>query len=176
MKDLVTIGSFANTCLLSFFLFSSSETYLKILIRGKGLSAEEEESMKAYFTNTVKDYVKNNVFSRDNPSQAMKAFADHLDVLYRMHLVTLGISSLVIILDCPTLKSLQLLWSDYRSGHLDELAQRYLATDEIKKRLNVEKICLKTTITEKNYENCRKALMKLPRTRSGECKQDVFNV
>ena len=170
MKDFVTIGSFANTCLLSIFFFSSSENYVKILIRQKNLPREKEERIKEYFANIVKDYVKHNVFSRDNSSQAVRAFIDHLDGLYNTFLVTLGISSLVIILGCPTLESLELLWRDYRSGRLDEVAQRYLATDEIKERLNMEKICLKTTITEKNYENCRKALMKLPRTRSGECK------
>ena len=124
-------------------------------------------------TPVVENYVKFHVYSRDNRSQAMKAFTDHLDKMYGMFLVTLGIGSLIIILDCRTLEGLELLWSDYRSGHLDEVAERYLVTDEIKEKLNLETICLKTTIEEKNYSKCREALTKLPKISPGECKQNV---
>ncbi|XP_044167067.1 uncharacterized protein LOC122951093 [Acropora millepora] len=135
----------------------------------ENLAKEKEEALEELLTKVVETYVRNNrVYSRDNRSQAMKAFTDHLDRLYKTFLVTLGISSLVIILDCPTLESLELLWRDYCSGHLDEVAQRYLVTVEVRKKLNLETICLKTTITEENYQNCRKALMKLPSTNSGE--------
>ena len=82
--------------------------------------------------------------------------------------------SIVIILECPTLESLEHLWSDYCSGHLDKVAERYLVRDEIKEKLNLETICVKTTIDEENYLNCKKALMELPSTCSGEYKQNVW--
>ena len=89
-----------------------------------------------------------------------------------MLLVTLKKSSVIIILDCPTLESLKLLWRDYHSGHLDKVAERYLVTDKIKKRLNLETICLKTIIEKENYLNCKKALMRLQSTTSGEYKKN----
>ena len=121
----------------------------------------------------VENYVKFKVHSRDNASQALKAFIDHLNQAYGLLLHTIGIGSLIIILDCPTLASLDLLWSDYCSGHLNKVAERYLVTNEVRKKLDLDTICLKTTITEENYQNCRDALMKLPSTNSGEYKQNI---
>ena len=156
-------------CKYLFFFFSTSETHVKLLIMAENLAKEKEEVLEELLTKVVETYVRNNrVYSRDNRSQALKAFTDHLNNVYKMFLVTLGIGSLVIILDCPTLESLELLWRDYRSGHLNEVAERYLVTVEVRKKLNLKTICLKTTITEENYQNCRKALMKLPSTNSGE--------
>ena len=69
------------------------------------------------------------------------------------------VGSLIIILNYQTIDSLQHLWSDYLSCHLDKAAERYLVTNEMKKRLNLETINLKITIKEENYLNCRKILM-----------------
>ena len=93
-----------------------------------------------------------------------------------VRLVTLAVVSAIIILDCPTLESHDRLWSDYISGHLDKNAKRYLLTAEMKKRLNLETVSLKTTITKENYFNCRKALMELSSTSSGQFKQSVWEV
>ncbi|XP_015769096.1 PREDICTED: uncharacterized protein LOC107347651 [Acropora digitifera] len=84
-----------------------------------------------------------------------------------VRLVTLAVVFVIIILDCPTLESPDRLWSDCISGHLDKNAKRYLVTAEMKKRPNRETVCLKTTITKENYLNCRKALMELSSTSSG---------
>ena len=47
--------------------------------------------------------------------------------------------SLIMSLNCKTLKGLDQLWNDYLSGHLIKVAELYLMTDEIKK-LNQRKI------------------------------------
>ena len=77
-------------------------------------------------------------------------------------------------MECTTLESLKHLWSDYLSSHLDEVAEQYLVTDEMKKKLALETNCLKTTIEEENYFNCKKALMERPRTCSDEFKPNVW--
>ena len=69
------------------------------------------------------------------------------------------ISSLIIIFNCQSIKSLEHLWSDYLSDHLDEMAEQYLVTDEMKEKLNLETISLMATIKEENYLNCRKVLL-----------------
>ena len=106
----------------------------------------------------------------------MKSFTDHLTEVYKVYLVIVGEGSVIIILKCPTLDSLEHLWRDYCAGHLDRVAERYLVTDEMKVKLKLEANCLKTTIAEGNYLNCKKALMKFPGTCSVEFKQSVWEV
>ena len=93
------------------------------------------------------------------------AFFQHLEDHYNLGLVTIGKGSLEIIVRCPTLESLEHLWSDYLSGHLSEVAERYLVTDAIKGKLDLDTVRLKTTITKENYLMCRKALVET----SGKC-------
>ena len=69
------------------------------------------------------------------------------------------VGSLIIILNCHTIESLEHLWNDCLAGHLDKVAERYLVSYEMKKRLNLETINLKTTIKEENYLICRKILV-----------------
>ena len=132
--------------------------------------------MEEILTKAVQDYLKFHDHSGHNYALAMKSFTDHLTEVYKVYLVIVGEGSVIIILDCPTLDSLEHLWRDYRAGHLDKVAERYLVTDEIKEKLKLEANCLKTTIAEENYLNCKKALMKLPSTRSGEFMQSVWEV
>ena len=79
-------------------------------------------------------------------------------------------SLFITILDYPSgvKKSLERLWRDSLSGHLDKVAELHLnVTGEMTKKLNLDTICLKTTLAEENYLNCKGALIEIPRTRSG---------
>ena len=93
------------------------------------------------------------------------AFFQHLEDHYNLGLVTIGKGSLEIIVHCPTLESLEHLWSDYLSGHLSEVAERYLVTDEIKRKLDLDTVRLRITMAEENYLMCRKAFVET----SGKC-------
>ena len=66
--------------------------------------------------------------------------------------------SLIITVECPTLEILEQLWDDYCSGHLNAVVQEYLLTDDIKRRLHVEFVKLKTTICEEDYLVCKQFL------------------
>ena len=129
--------------------------------------------MKEMLTQEVHTYVKFNDHSRDEPHQAITHFTVHLINVYKVRLVNLGVNSVFIILDCPTLGSLEHLWSDYLSGHLNKV---YLVTDEMRKKLNLQTICLTTTIAVENYLNCKKALTERPSTCSRDFKQSVWKV
>ena len=89
----------------------------------------------------------------------VRALIEFLEKGYDLSQVALDVGSLIISLNCKMLKGLDQLWKDYLSGHLNKVAERYLLTDEMKKKLNLRKINLKATIDEKNYLNCRKLLM-----------------
>ena len=132
--------------------------------------------MEDILTQVVEKYVKCNEFSKDNVEEDLKSFTDHLVDVYGLLLVTVGKGSVIIILDCPTLDSLEHLWNDYLAGHLDNLAERYLVTNEMKKKFDLETVSLKTTILEEDYLNCKEALMELRSTYSGEFKQNVWEV
>ena len=106
--------------------------------------------------------VKTYVEVHEHPTDKLKglgALAKFITETYRVFFKRADVGSLIIILNCHTIESLEHLWNDSLSGHLDKVAERYLVTNEMKKRLNLETINLKTTIKEENYLNCRKILM-----------------
>ena len=63
---------------------------------------------------------------------------------------------------CNSLEGLERLWEDYRSGRLNEIAEKYLVTDEIKRRFHVESVNLATTIQEDDYLACKEFLSSKP--------------
>ena len=89
----------------------------------------------------------------------VRAFLEFLKAAYNVSRVALNKGSLIVSLNCKTLKGLEQLWNDYLSGHLNKVAERYLVTEEMKTKLNLRKINLKTTIEEENYLNCRKVFL-----------------
>ena len=72
---------------------------------------------------------------------------------------SVGLGSLEITFGCTSLESLESLWNDYQSGHLNDIAERYLVTDDIKRKLMLENVRMKTTIDEENYRICKMILM-----------------
>ena len=94
------------------------------------------------------------------------AFLEYLEQTYDLSCLTFNLGSLIISLDCKTLKGLDKLWNDHLSGHLGKVAKKHLVADEMIKNLNLRTINLKTNIDEENYLNCRKVFMEL----SSECK------
>ena len=160
----------APTKICFFKFFFSLESYVKVLISTRNLENEKEEAMKELLKQEVHTYLRFHDHSGDEPHQAITHFTVHLINVYKVRLVTLGVNSVFIILDCPTLGSLEHLWSDYLSGHLNKVAERYLVTDKMREKLNLQTICLTTTIAVENYLNCKKALTERPSTCSGEFK------
>ena len=63
------------------------------------------------------------------------------------------VGSLLITVECSSLQILQGLWEDYRSGHLNEIAQQMLVTAEVLEKLGLAEVRLKTFISEEEYEN-----------------------
>ena len=147
-----------------------------MLISSKDLEEKKKKVIEELLTKTVQSYLKFKYRPGDNQEQAMKSFTEHLMNVYWVHVVSVGEGSIIIILACPTLDSLERLWSDYLAGRLDKVAERYLVTNDMKEKLKLEGNYLKTTIEEQDYLNCKKALMELPSTRSGEFKQSVWEV
>ena len=92
-------------------------------------------------------------------TEGVSGLIEYIKGTHNMALQSVGIGSLEITFRCPSLESLESLWSDYQSGHLNDVAVRYLVTDEIKKKLNLESIGLETIVEEENYLICKEILM-----------------
>ena len=69
--------------------------------------------------------------------------------------------SLVITVECSSLKILEGLWEDYCSGHLNAVAQETLITTEVLEKFGLSEIKLKTFISEKEYESGRQTFMEI---------------
>ena len=80
--------------------------------------------------------------------------------------------SLIITLECRSLQILDGLWTDYCSGHLSEMAQKYLVTDDILQETDLVEVKLITTILEEDYRACRDYFLQFPA--AGELIFDVL--
>lgn len=70
-------------------------------------------------------------------------------------------SSLHITVRCTSLKILENLWNDYISGALNQAAQRYLVTDDVLSKYNLQELTLVTFINEDEYKRCHAHLTEL---------------
>ena len=120
------------------------------------LSDEQEKIIHETLTRQIQVYTK---YRRVSTPDGVSALIEHIQDAYNLALKSVGVGSLEITFQCTSLESLECLWSDYLSGHLNDIAERYLVTDDIKKKLNLESISLKTIIEEENYRICKRILM-----------------
>ena len=106
----------------------------------------------------LEGYLKYNKRIKLSTASGLSDFIKHVENTYNLTLTSVGVGSLVVKVQCPDLQILERLWNDYCSGVLNEAAERFLVTDEIKREINVEIVRLKTIIEEDNYLICKKAL------------------
>ena len=135
-----------------------SENLIKLLISAPDLNEKQLKKVHAMLSVQVKTYLEVHDHSTDK-LKGVGALTKFITKTYRLFFKDAAVGSLIIVLNCQTIESLEHLWSDYLSGHLDKVAERYLVTDEMKERLNLETINLKTNIEEENYLKCRKVLL-----------------
>ena len=91
-------------------------------------------------------------------TEGVSGLIEHIKKTHNLALESVGLGSLEITFRCPSLDSLESLWTDFQSGHLNGIAMKYLVTEGMKKKLNMENVKLKTTIEEQNYRICKKIL------------------
>ena len=70
--------------------------------------------------------------------------------------------SLIVTVECRTLQILDELWEDFCTGHLNEMAQQFLVTEDILKAFGLIEVKLMTTIGEEEYRSCREYFLKCP--------------
>ena len=127
-------------------------------ITAKVLSSEQEDVVDKRLRQQLKTFLKHNKKTKLSTGNGLSAFVQYLENAYNVTLTSVGMGSLVIVVHCPNLKSLETLWNDYCSGVLNEAAEKFLVTDDIKTKINLDALKLQTIITEEDYSICRKRL------------------
>ena len=102
------------------------------------------------------------LFKNINPStpDEINGFYRYLNKVREVLIVDTKKGSLIITVRCSSLRILDELWEDYRTGHLKEVAQRYLVTEDILQQLGLDSVELKLTISEEEYKAYRKNFLK----------------
>ena len=139
-------------------------------ISAKDLSSELVDVVDEMLRQQLEAFLKYNKKTKLSTASGLSAFVQHLENAYNVTVTSVGEGSLVIIVHCPNLKSLATLWNDYCSGVLNEAAEKFLVTDDIKTKINLDALTLKTIIKEEDYLICRKSLME----KSGEHLFELF--
>ena len=95
-----------------------------------------------------------------NPStpEDFNSFMLYMKQMREVIVVDCKPGSLIITVECGSLKILEELWQDYCTGHLGRVVQECLVTEDILKELGLSEIKLITTIDEKDYKDCQKYL------------------
>lgn len=93
-----------------------------------------------------------------NP-EGLNAFLEYMEKVRQTIVIDVKKGSLIITVQCRSLRILDELWEDYCTGHLKEVAQRCLVTEGVLKELGVEAVQLTVTINEEEYRAYRKYLL-----------------
>ena len=92
--------------------------------------------------------------------EELNGFLQYMQEMRKVIVDDVKTGSLIITVRCTSLRILDELWKDYCTGHLQEVAQRYLVTEDILKQLGLDSVQLTLTISEEEYMAYRKNFLK----------------
>ena len=141
-----------------------AEHEIKVKVVPENLDAEKQEIFKEHFVSDILMFMNYNTFS---PTEGIGVFLKCIEDAYNLRVKALGFGCLEIRVQCAALGGLDRLWRDYCSGHLNEMAERCLLTDEIRMKLELTAVRLKTVIKEEDYVTCRKSFLETVTTSKG---------
>ena len=148
-------------------MLTGNSCTLTLKIREQNLDVEQDRKFKEYFLGHFQFLLESGALglTAEQSQGGATLFFHDLQTTYNVLVRFFGIGCLEITVECVNLEGLERLWNDYQSGELNDLAERCLVTDKLKKKLNVETVQLKTSIAEESYMRCKKALLE----KSREC-------
>ena len=111
-------------------------------------------------TQQIMNSVASNYLNNQNLStpEDRSDFIRYLKEVREVLVLNCQSGSLIITVECVSLKILEDLWQDYCTGNLGRVVQECLVTEDILKELGLSEIKLITTIDEKDYKDCQKYL------------------
>lgn len=93
-------------------------------------------------------------------TEGLAFFNGYLSGILKAYTKQMKSSSLMLVVQCRTLEILERLWTDYESGHLNEVAESCLVSKKIRRKFDIESLTLKTTIDREDYLACRRSFTK----------------
>ena len=141
------------------FLYSSVD----IKVGGDSAVGEDGASLSEHLVQQVMAKLANAYLDNLTPkSQAdFERFQLYLQETRRLIVGEVQRGSLLITVRCTSLEILENLWQAYKSGELNEAAERYLITDELLKEYELRELKLITVIDEEEYMRCKEELTDL---------------
>ena len=118
---------------------------------------EQSEQNGIPNTQSILNLVASKYLTNVNPSSrdALNGFVQYLTEVRKVLIVGTHSGSLIIKVKCNTLEILEDLWDDYCIGHLNEMAQKHLMTEEILKTQGLTELILTTSISDEKYRECK---------------------
>lgn len=112
-------------------------------------------------TKEVLNRIADKYFEKVDPSNPdeLNGFLQYLEKVRKVLVLDVKIGSLLFILESRSVKILDDLWQDYSTGHLNEVAQSYLVTNDILKEFGLSSFKLASNIKEEDYRTCRQRLI-----------------
>ena len=128
-----------------------------------GIAVENDTNGGLPTTQAVLNFIALKYFRAVDPTnpEELNGYLKYLTDVRKVLLVDTQQGSLIITVECCSLEILEGLWEDYCSGHLNEMAQKYLVTDDVLKEFGLIKVTLATTILAEEYSACRKYFLKI---------------
>ena len=130
-----------------------------ISLNTQDLTVAQQRILKEELEQSVHKYRRHQDLSSLPVDSSVARLTEFLKKAYEVAVMMVKSGSLIITVQCLTLESLESLWNDYCSGDLNDIVERFLVTDEIKRKLGMDNVRLKTTIEEENYLICKKAFI-----------------
>ena len=134
---------------------------IKVLIsfNARHLTVEQQTILNEELEQSVHKYRRYQDLSSLPFDSSVDRLTKYIEKAYEVAVMMVKTGSLIITVQCPTLESLESLWNGYSSGYLNDIVERFLVTDELKRKLGMDNVRLKTTIEEENYLICKKAFV-----------------
>ena len=92
--------------------------------------------------------------------EELNGFIQYMEKVRKVLVVDAKEGSLIITVECSSLQILDELWDDYRTGHLNEVAQKFLVREDILNEFGLIAVKLTTSILEEEYRACREYFLK----------------
>ena len=114
----------------------------------------KEAGVKTYVvpnTQGVMDFQTVDTTKREERTE----FLEYLTDVRKVLVLDAQSGSLIVTVLCTSLEILDALWYDYCTGHLNDMAQKYLVTKDILKEFDLTELRLTTTIQLEEYKAAR---------------------
>ena len=112
----------------------------------------------------VLNYIAHRYFQTVDTTQPEERneFLRYLEDVRKVLVLDPKSGSLIVTVLCTSLEILDALWCDYYTGHLNDMAQKYLVTKDVPEEFDLIELKLKTTIQLEEYMAARDFFLQAP--------------